>query len=64
MKGKSGGVKSKKVILLGYDEYRLSKYFGNLGDLPGRSNDKDELQARTKMIGIQKYLREKLLSPH
>ena len=37
---------------------------GNLGDLPGISNDKDDLQARTKRIRIQKYLREKLLPPH
>ena len=64
MKGNSGGVKVEEVILLGYDEYRSGKYLGDLGDLPGRSNDKDELSARTKRIEIQKYLREKLLPPH
>ena len=46
------------------DEYWSSKYLGDLGDLPGISNNKDELQARTKRIRIQKYLREKLLPPH
>ena len=35
-----------------------------VGNLPGISNDKDELQARTKRIKVQKYLREKLLPPH
>ena len=53
-----------KDILLEQDEYRSSKYLGDLGDLPGMSNDKDKLQARTKKIEIHKYLREKLLSPH
>ena len=57
-------MKSEEVILLGLDEYRLSKYPSNLGDLPGVSNDKDKLQARTKRVRIQKYLREKLLPPH
>ena len=62
--GKGGGIQSEEVILLGQDEYRSSKYLGDLGDLPRISNDKDELQARTKRIRIQKYLREKLLPPH
>ena len=35
-----------------------------LGDLPGISNDKNELQARMKRIRMQKYLREKLLPSH
>ena len=64
MYGKGGGVQSEEVILLGYDEYRSSKYLGDLDDLPGISNDKDELQTRTKMIRIQKYLRKKLLLSH
>ena len=59
-----GGIQSEEVILLGQDEYQTSKYLGDLGDLPGISNDKDELQARTKRIRIQKYLREKLLPSH
>ena len=59
-----GGIQSEEVILLGQDEYRSSKYLGDLGDLPGISNDKDELQAHTKRIRIQKYLREKLLLSH
>ena len=62
--GKDEGIQSEEVILLGQDEYRLSKYLGDLGDPPGISNDKDELQARMKRIRIQKYLREKLLPPH
>ena len=57
--GKGGGIQFEEVILFGYDEYRSSKY---LGDLPGISNDKNELQARTKRIRMQKYLREKLLN--
>ena len=61
---KGGGAQSEEVILLRYDEYRSSKYLGDLGDLPGISNDKDKLQARTKRIRMQKYLREKLLPPH
>ena len=48
--GKGGRVQSEEVILLGYDEYRSSKYLGDLSDLPGISNDKDELQVRTKRI--------------
>ena len=59
---KGGEIKSEEVILLGQDESRSGKYLGDLGDLPGISNDKDELQTRTKMIRIQKYLREKLLN--
>ena len=62
--GKSRGIKSKEVILLGYEECWSSKYLGDLGDLPEISNDRDELQARTKRIRIQKYLKEKLLPPH
>ena len=57
-------VQSEEVILLGQGECRSSKYLGNLGDLPGISSDKDELRARTEMIRMQKYLREKLLLPH
>ena len=64
MYGKGGGIQSEEVILLGQDKYRSGKYLGDLGDPPGISNNKDELQARTKMIRIQKYLREKLLPPH
>ena len=64
MYGKGGGVQSEEVILLGYDEYRSSKYLGDLGDLLRMSNDKDELQACMKRIRIQKYLREKLLPSH
>ena len=61
---KGGRVQSEEVILLRQGECRSSKYLGNLGDLPGISSDKDELQARTERIRMQKYLREKLLSPH
>ena len=57
-------MKSEEVTLLGPDEYQSSKHPGDLGDLPGVSNDEDRLQARTERIRIQKYLREKLLPPH
>ena len=61
---KGGRVSSEEVILLIWGERRSSKYLGNLSDLPGISSDKNELQARTERISIQKYLREKLLPPH
>ena len=61
---KGGRVQSKEVILLGWGECRLSKYLGNLGDLPRISSDKDELQTHTERIRMQKYIREKLLPPH
>ena len=61
---KGGRVQSEEVILLGQGECWSSKYLGNLGDFPGISSDKDELRARTEMIRMQKYLREKLLLPH
>ena len=62
--GKSGRPRSKKVILLGPDEYQSSRHSGDLGNLPGDSNNEDRFQARTKMIRIQKYLREKLPPPY
>ena len=55
---------SEEVTLLGPDKYQSSKHSGDLGNLPGGSNDEDRLQARTERIRIQKYLREKLLPPH
>ena len=57
-------MKSEEVTLLGPDEYQSSKHSGDLGNLPGSSNDEDRFQARTERIRIQKYLREKLLPPH
>ena len=57
-------MKSEEVTFLGSDEYQSSEYLGDLGDLPGVSNDEDRLQACTKRIRIQKYLREKLLPSH
>ena len=57
-------MKSEEVTLLGPDEYQSSKHPGDLGDLLGVSNDKDELQACIKRIRTQKYLREKVLPPH
>ena len=50
---------SKEFILLRYKEFRSSRYLGNLGDPPGGSSDKDELQTHAKMIRIQKYLETK-----
>ena len=57
-------MKSEEVTLLEPDEYQLNKHLGDLGNLPGGSNDEDRLQARTERIRIQKYLREKLLPLH
>ena len=57
-------MKSEEVTLLGPDEYQSTKYQGDLGDLPGVSNNEDRLQARTVRIRIQKYLRKKLLPLH
>ena len=57
-------LKSEEVILLEPDEYQSSKHPVDLGNLPGGSNDEDRLQARTEMIKIQKYLREKLPPLH
>ena len=62
--GKSGRSRSEKVILLEPDKYQSSRHPGDLGNLPRDSNNKDRLQARTEAIRIQKYLREKLSSPH
>ena len=61
---KSRRPRSEKVILLGPDKYQLSRHPGELGNLPRDFNNEDRLQARTKMIRIQKYLREKLPSLH
>ena len=62
--GKSGRPRFEKVILLGPDEYQSSRYPGDLGNLPRDFNNEDRLQARTEMIRIQKYLREKLSPSH
>ena len=62
--GKIRRPRSEKVILLGPDEYQSSRYSGDLGNLPGDSNNEDRLQARTETIRIQKDLREKLPPPH
>ena len=55
---------SERVILLRPDEYQSSRHLGDLGNFPGGFNNKDRLQARTEVIRIQKYLREKLPPPH
>ena len=62
--GKSGRPRSKKVILLGPDEYQSSRHSGDLGNLPGDSNNEDRLQTHMKTIRIQKYRKEKLPPPH
>ena len=62
--GKSRRSRSEKVILLEPDEYQSSRHPGDLGNLPRDSNNEDRLQARTEAIRIQKYLKEKLSSPH
>ena len=61
---KSGRLRSKKVTLLGTDEYQSSRHPANLGNLPRDSNNEDRLQARTETMRIHKYLREKLPPPH
>ena len=61
---KSRRPRSEKVILLGPDEYQSSRHSGDLGTLPGDSNNKDRLQACMEKIRIQKYLREKLPPQH
>ena len=55
---------SERVILLGPNEYQSSRHSGDLGNLPGDSNNENRLQARTEVIRIQTYLREKLPPPH
>ena len=40
------------VYTLGYKDYWLSRYLGNLGDPSGGSRDKDKLQVHAKMIRI------------
>ena len=62
--GKSRRPWFEKVILLGPDEYQSSRHSVDLGNLLGDSSNEDRLQAHTKMIRIQKYLREKLPPPH
>ena len=62
--GKSRRPWFERVILLGPDEYQSSRHSGDLGNLPGDSNNEDKLQLRMEMIRIQKYLREKLPPPH
>ena len=62
--GKSEGIKSEEVILLGQDWHQSRKHVGDLGNLLEMSNDKDEPQAHTKKIGMYKYLKERLLPPH
>ena len=57
-------MRSEEVTLLGSDEYQSSKHPGDLGDLLGDSNNENRLQARTKRIRIQKYLREKISPLH
>ena len=62
--GKSRRSWSERVILLGLDECQSSRHSVDLGNLLGDSNNEDRLQTCKKVIRIQKYLREKLSSPH
>ena len=62
--GKSKRLWSERVIPLEPDECQSSRHSVGLGNLPGDSNNEDKLQARTEMIRIQKYLREKLPPPY
>ena len=62
--GKSRRPWSERVILLRPDECQSSRHSVDLGNLLGDSNNEDRLQARKKVIRIQKYLKEKLPQPH
>ena len=62
--GKSRRSWSERVILLRPDECQSSRHSVDLGNLPRDSNNEDRLQARKKVIRIQKYLREKLPPLH
>ena len=62
--GKSRRPWSERVILLRPDECQSSRHSVDLGNLLGDSNNEDRLQARKKVIRIQKYLKEKLPPPH
>ena len=62
--GKSKRLWFERVILLGPDECQSSRHSVGLSNLPGDSNNEDRLQARTEMIKIQKYIREKLSPLH
>ena len=62
--GKSKRSWSKRVILLVPEECQSSRHSVDLGNLLGDSNNEDRLQARKKVIRVQKYLREKLPPPH
>ena len=62
--GKSRRPWSERVILLRPDEYQSSKHSGDLGNLPGDSNNEDRLQPCMEMIRIQKYVKEKLPPSH
>ena len=55
---------SEEECLLGQAKNRLGINPNDQGNLPRASNDEDRLQACTKRIRIQKYLREKLRPPH
>ena len=57
--GKSRRPCSKRVILLRPDECQSNRHSIDLGNLPGDSNNEDRLQARKKVIRIQKYLRKR-----
>ena len=62
--GKSRRSWFERVILLGPNECQSSRHSIDLGNLLGESNNEDRLQARKKVIRIQKYLRKKLPPPH
>ena len=61
---KSGKPRSEEVTLIRPNGYQSSRHPGDLGNLPGDSDNEDRLQACTEKIRIQKYLREKLPLPH
>ena len=60
LSGKNRRPWSERVILLEPNECQSSRHSVDLGNLPRDSNNENKLQARKKVIRIQKYLREKL----
>ena len=45
-------------------EHKSKVYHTIQGDLPGSSTNKDLHRKCTRGMGVQKYLKEKLLPPH
>ena len=55
---------NKEKCLLGRTKHKSKVYHTIQGDLLGSSIDNDLHRKHTRWMGIQKYLKEKLLPPH